>query len=99
MNISTMKRIFFLLLALTVLASCAKESLGTSKADEEKKPEEEKISSNVPGVALVQFSDEMIAKIEDDLNAGKLATRSMELNQAMENMSRRQEQKASTDAT
>ena len=86
MNISTMKRIFFLLLALTVLASCAKESLGTSKADEEKKPEEEKISSNVPGVALVQFSDEMIAKIEDDLNAGKLATRSMELNQAMDEL-------------
>ena len=35
---------------------------------------------------MVQFSDEMIAKIEDDLNAGKLATRSMELNQAMDEL-------------
>lgn len=85
MNILTMKRSFFMLLALTVLASCAKESLETVKTDEEKEPEEE-ISSYVPGVALVQFSDEMIAKIEDDLNAGKIATRSMELNQAMDEL-------------
>lgn len=86
MNISTMKRNFFLLLALTVLASCAKESLETGKADGEKELEKEEISSNVPGVALVQFSDELIAKIEDDLDAGKLATRSMELNQAMDEL-------------
>ena len=69
-----MKRSVFMLLALAVLASCAKEPLETGKAGGEKKQEGE-ISSTVPGVALVQFSDEMIARIEDDLNAGKLATR------------------------
>ena len=80
-----MKRSVFMLLALAVLASCAKEPLETGKAGGEKKQEGE-ISSTVPGVALVQFSDEMIARIEDDLNAGKLATRSMELNQAMDEL-------------
>ena len=68
-----MKRSVFMLLALAVLASCAKEPLETGKAGGEKKQEGE-ISSTVPGVALVQFSDEMIA------------TRSMELNQAMDEL-------------
>ena len=37
MNISTMKRSVFMLLALAVLASCAKEPLETGKAGGEKK--------------------------------------------------------------
>lgn len=74
-----------MLLAFTVLASCAKESIESGKAVVENE-QEETINSNVPGVALVQFSDEMIAKIEDDLNSGKLATRSMALNQAMDEL-------------
>lgn len=40
----------------------------------------------ISGELVVKFSDEMIQKIESDLTAGKIATRSMELNQAMDEL-------------
>ncbi len=43
-------------------------------------------NSVVPGVALVEFSDEMVALIEDDLLQGKVVTRSMGLNQALDEL-------------
>ena len=81
-----MKRISFIIIALAILASCTKEPMTESNETARNESDIEIQGNNVPGVALVQFSDEMISLIEDDLNAGKIATRSMELNQAMDEL-------------
>jgi hypothetical protein len=77
MNISTMKRNFSCCACSHCPGSCAKESLETgrltAKGTGERRNKQQRAWSG-----LVQFSDELIAKIEDDLDAGKLATRSMD---------------------
>lgn len=83
-----MKRLLLPLLALCLVASCEKESIDVTGSSENK--EEEKVDgvdhSVVQGESIVRFSDEMISLIEDDLNQGKVATRSMGLNQALDEL-------------
>lgn len=82
-----MNRIVLPVLTLLALMSCAKEEALEAVVDE---PAAESSSfidrSVVPGVAQVVFSDEMIALIEEDLLQGKVATRSMALNQALDEL-------------
>ena len=82
-----MNRIALPVLTLLALMSCAKEETLEAVVEE---PAAEVSSfidqSVVPGVAQVVFSDEMIALIEEDLLQGKLATRSMALNQALDEL-------------
>ena len=78
-----MRRIFLPLLALMLIISCSKEE--TANTDKEKANTSQEVDhSIVQGEAIVRFSDEMISLIESDLNEGKLATRSMGLNQALD---------------
>ena len=82
-----MNRIALPVLTLLALMSCAKEEALEAVVEE---PAAEVSSfidqSVVPGVAQVVFSDEMIALIEEDLLQGKVATRSMALNQALDEL-------------
>ena len=78
-----MRRLFLSLLALMLIISCSKEE--TANTDKEKANTSQEVDhSIVQGEAIVRFSDEMISLIESDLNEGKLATRSMGLNQALD---------------
>ncbi len=74
-------------MVLLALASCAKENMLEKIVDEPATGAGSSIDrSIVPGVALVEFSDEMIALIENDILQGKLVTRSMGLNQALDEL-------------
>ncbi len=75
--------------------SCAKEE--AFEAVDEKQAEL-RDNSVVPGVALVEFTDEMVALIEDDLLQGKLVTRSMGLNQALDELGVKSIERAFPDA-
>lgn len=77
------KNWIFLTLAFMAILSCAKEE-AFEAIDE--KPAGTLDNSVVPGVALVEFSDEMVALIEDDLLQGKVVTRSMGLNQTLDEL-------------
>ncbi len=94
-----MNRIFLPLLPLLALVSCAKEDVLEAVVDG---PAAETGSfidrSVVPGVALVEFSDEMIALIENDLLQGKVVTRSMGLNQALDELEIKSIKRAFPDA-
>ena len=87
------------LLALLPFASCTKEAV-TEVVDNE--PNSESVSavdhSVEPGVAFVEFDDEMLSLIEDDLCQGKIVTRSMELNQALDEFGIKSIQRAFPDA-
>lgn len=90
------KWIVLLLVAMLAAVSCAKEEIveyeptvnGTVDCDH----------SVIPGVALVEFSDEMVALIEDDLAQGKIVTRSMGLNQALDELGIKSIRRAFPDA-
>ncbi len=70
------------LLALTII-SCSKEE--TKDSDKETAGTAQEVDySFVQGEAIVKFDDEMIDLIEDDLDNGKIVTRSMGLNQALD---------------
>ena len=78
-----MRRLYLPLLTLVFIYSCSKEVIYT--------PDRENVNaiqevdhSIVQGEAFVKFNDEMIALIEDDLNRGKIVTKSMGLNQALD---------------
>ena len=64
-------------MALSLLLSCVKEQPSEPSVPETSKQE---ISSVVPDVAIVKFSDAMIGLIEDDLDSGKVVTKSAGLN-------------------
>ena len=87
------------MLVLLASVSCAKEEVFEMTVDE---PAEEAGSSIdhsvVPGVALVEFSDEILPLIEDDLSQGKVATRSMGLNQALDELGIKSIERAFPDA-
>lgn len=87
------------LLALLPLASCTKEPAPEVIGNE---PEAESVSvvdhSVEPGVAFVEFDDEMLSLIEDDLCQGKIVTRSMELNQALDEFGIKSIRRAFPDA-
>ena len=78
-----MRRIYLPLLALVFIISCSKEEVDTHN-NENVNTTHEVDHSIVQGEAIVKFNDEMIALIEDDLNNGKIVTRSMGLNQALD---------------
>ena len=82
-----MNRFLLLSLAFVTAVSCAKEDVLEEIVEE---PDVATVTSIdhsvVPGVALVEFSDEMVALIESDLNQGKVVTRSMGLNQALDEL-------------
>ena len=82
-----LKRNLLLGAAVLMMAACAKETIPGSDSVVEKEPVSEEESLYEPGVAVVKFSDSMIQAIESDLNAGKLATKSMGLNQALDELS------------
>ncbi len=79
-----MKRLFLSLVALAIITSCAKEE--TVDADYEASSTEnpEVDHSIVQGEAIVRFDDGMISLIEEDLDNGKTVTRSMGLNQVLD---------------
>ena len=81
------------------VVSCAKENMLEKVVDEPATEAGSSIDrSIVPGVALVEFSDEMIALIENDLLQGKVVTRSMELNQALDELGIKSIKRAFPDA-
>ena len=71
------------MLALAIIASCSKEeNIDTGK---EEAVQAQKVDhSIIQGEVIVKFNDEMIALIEDDLDKGKIVTRSMGLNQVLD---------------
>ena len=78
-----MRRLYLPLLALVFIYSCSKEEIYTPDG-EDVNAAQEVDHSIVHGEAFVKFNDEMIALIEDDLNSGKIVTKSMGLNQALD---------------
>lgn len=68
-------------MAAATVASCSKEEY---KAKEE--PVAEASPANLEGTVIVKFDDEMIALIEDELAKGSLATKSMALNAAVDEL-------------
>ena len=72
-------------MALALIVSCSKDETTDWNDDGSVKGAAEEVDhSIVQGEAIVRFSDEMISLIESDLNEGKLVTRSMGLNQALD---------------
>ena len=82
-----MKKILFPLAALFLLMlSCAKEPLTEEETSSEEISPKELTPAEpaiVKGVREVLFSDEMIDLVEADLAKGSLATKSMQLNEAL----------------
>lgn len=80
-----MKRFYLPLLTLVLAVSCAKETtVEETKETEGYETEADLDHSVVQGEAIVRFSDEMVSLIEEDLSQGKIVTRSMGLNQALD---------------
>lgn len=75
-------------MAIILLASCSQEELQPENYDSEESSNTQEIEANPyeEGVSIVKFDDEMMELIESDLNEGKLATRSMGLNQALDEL-------------
>lgn len=78
-----MKKTCLLSLALAIAVSCSKSEPDTT-IQQPPSTNEEVDHSIVQGEAIVKFDDEMIELIESDLNQGKLVTRSIGLNQALD---------------
>lgn len=82
-----MKKIVITVLALAALASCAKEDPAVTPQEGGTEETSEAVDhSVVQGESVVLFSDDMIDLIESDLDRGKIATRSMGLNQALDEL-------------
>lgn len=75
-----MKRNLLLLTLLASLLACSKQELSLTV------PEETAAPSQAGGAAEMFFSEELAALVEEDLQAGKLVTRSMGLNQALDEL-------------
>ena len=73
---------------LGILSSCAKEDPVLEPEESKETAQETAVEASpyVKGVSVVQLSDDMIDLIEGDMNEGKLATRSMGLNQALDEL-------------
>lgn len=82
-----LKRNLLLGAFLVMAAACSKESAPQHEVNPENGVSADESSLYAPGIAIVRFSDGMIQEIESDLNAGKLATKSMGLNQALDELS------------
>ena len=87
------------LLVLLASVSCVKDEALEIVVDEPAAEAGSSIDhSVVPGVALVEFSDEMVALVEEDLSQGKVVTRSMGLNQALDELGIKSIERAFPDA-
>ena len=62
-----------ILAALIAMTSCAEKELDMNDVAETHNATEEE--EYLPGVAVVQFDDELTSLVEEDLGNGKLATR------------------------
>lgn len=86
MNMKTQYLTFFT--ALAILATgCAKDGIFEDAAEEA--PQEAVLSEDAsfqPGVMVVEFDDDMLALIEGDLSRGKVVTKSMPLNSALDEL-------------
>jgi hypothetical protein len=71
-----MKKTFFAFMAAIVLFSCSKEESEPAKVETSK----QSTDCVVPDVAIVKFSSSMMDLIEDDLNDGRIITKSADLN-------------------
>ena len=92
-------RIFLSLFALLASVSCVKDEMFEVAVDEPATEAGPSIDhSVVPGIAFVEFSDEMIALIGEDLGQGKVVTRSMGLNQAFDELGIKSIERAFPDA-
>ena len=79
------KRFYLPLMALALAVACSKVEIEEAGDDEKVKETEVAVDhSIVRGEAVVRFSDDMISLIEADLAQGKVVTRSMGLNQALD---------------
>ena len=82
-----MKRIVITVLALAALVSCAKDEPDELRPEDKAEETAESIDhSLVQGESIVRFTDDMLALVENDLDQGKVATRSMGLNQALDEL-------------
>ena len=78
-----MRRYILVILSFFALVSCAKEQFSQEVKTEKPADEIARAERGVrPNTVIVRFSDEMMGRIESDLNKGKIITKSMELNQA-----------------
>lgn len=87
------KNLFYLLAgAVVALNACARETEVSEEPDQTNAPDVEirqtfaEDAGLVPGVAVVEFDDEMIALIEDDLASGSIVTKSSALNDILANL-------------
>lgn len=80
-----MKRFLLPLLALAIAVSCSKE-MEIQEENPEVAPQEEQDRTYVPGVSVVRLSEDLLSLVESDLDQGKIATRSMGLNQALDEL-------------
>lgn len=84
-----MKKYLLPLVILMALWSCTKEntddatSASTTSVEQELKKE---ATEYIPGTAVVKFDDNMISLIEGDVSNGKVVTKSMALNQALDEL-------------
>jgi len=79
-----MRKNAFLFSMILVMVSCSVEN--DAVIENKQEPEEQATSSYAEGVMKILFSDEMIQEIEEDLNQGKIVTKSMGLNQALDEL-------------
>lgn len=85
-----MKKIYLVsTISATLLASCAKEELTPGEATAEKPAavtSGKESTAALDGMMTVKFTEEMAALVEDDLAGGSLATKSMALNSAVDEL-------------
>ncbi len=77
-----MKRLCLFAVVCMALSSCSKDEMQPLPV-EDSKVETAVEEPAVPGQSVVKLSDELMELIGDDLNSGRLATRSMGLNDAL----------------
>ncbi len=77
-----MKRYCCAFAVLALLFSCAKEQTAIP-VKEEKEADAQEV---LPDVSIVKFSDDMVDLIESDLNAGKVITKSAQLNSMVDEL-------------
>lgn len=85
-----MNRYCLILLSALAVAACAKEEPELNDSTVESESQSVEVSSSgllsVSGVKVVRFSDEMLSLIGSDLDAGKVATKSMGMNSVLDEL-------------
>lgn len=83
-----MKKIFYSIAVAFAIVACSKQELEENEvvAPQEQTETRAGASRFQAGRVVVKFDDTMLSLIEEDLNAGKVATKSMNLNAAMDQL-------------